>query len=86
MLNVFKTKIVVLNTVEAAQDLLGARYKDYSERPRQVMVCELYALLAHGALAIAEASGQHGMELHLRPHGLHQPKVPHFPSTFCPRV
>ncbi|KZV68656.1 cytochrome P450 [Peniophora sp. CONT] len=41
MINMYGAKIMVLNTVEVAQDLLDERFKNYSERPRQVMVCEL---------------------------------------------
>ncbi|VDB94056.1 unnamed protein product [Peniophora sp. CBMAI 1063] len=41
MYHMFGANFLVLNTVEAAQDLLHERFKNYSERPRQIMVCEL---------------------------------------------
>ena len=54
MINMFGTKIVVLNTFEAAQDLLHDRFKDYSERPPSVMVCDLYVSHAMSRDAAAD--------------------------------
>lgn len=42
MVNAFGRTIIVLNSIDAAEELLNDRSEDYSERPRQVMVGELY--------------------------------------------
>jgi hypothetical protein len=46
-LNVLGTRMLILNSLTACNDLLDKRSAKYSGRPRAVMLCELYVL--HGA-------------------------------------
>ena len=40
-LRMFRTRLIVLNTYKAANDLLNTRSKDYSDRPPHIMLHEL---------------------------------------------
>lgn len=44
-LEIFRTPAIVLNSFEAARDLLDKRSAIYSDRPRLVLLMELYVFI-----------------------------------------
>ena len=52
--NVLGKPMVIINKLEIARELLDKRGANYSDRPRLVLLCEMYVQLCGGRISIRE--------------------------------
>ena len=82
MVNVLGSKIIFVSTFEAAQDLFTNRSKDYSERPHQVLVGDLYGRTASSRASFALTVDRMGWKFALTLTSLTHPAFHTFRRVF----